>query len=217
MSLKRCQTVSEDTALTLITIPILFIIRRDSRPQQSCVVSVQTYFSLTRCIFISCPPWRKMTFSQILRLMVACLFSGTSLFATATEADVENRFQSLSLINLIATPERYDGKLVLVTGYVTVGRENMSICLTKVRNSSKDCLWLNVDSGPYETEEDRKRIDKKYKVLYKFNGKVATIEAIFDQNDMGHFGMWSGALKDFVRIYDFKNKYYMFDDKAVPK
>lgn len=159
----------------------------------------------------------KKNHNQFRYLMVACLFYGTSLFANEVEANLENRFQSISLINLIATPERYDGKLVLVTGYATVGRENMSICLTRVRNSSKDCLWLNVDSGPYETEDDRKRIDKKYKLLYKFNGKLATIEAIFDQNDTGHFGMWSGALRDFVRIYDLKNKYYVFDDKVVPK
>ncbi|MFZ6874181.1 hypothetical protein ACO0LF_19160 [Undibacterium sp. Di27W] len=159
----------------------------------------------------------KKSHNQFQYLLVACLFSGISLFANGAEADLGNRFQHLSLINLIATPERYDGKLVLVTGYVTVGRENMSMCLTKVRHSSKDCLWLNVDSGPYETDDDRKRIDKKMKVLYKFNGKVATIEAIFDQNDMGHFGMWSATLKDVVRIYDNKDKYYSLEDKAVQK
>lgn len=157
----------------------------------------------------------KKLHDQFCRVLIGSLFFGIALFANSAEARAENQSENLSLINLIATPERYDGHLVLVTGYVTVGRENMSICLTKVRNSSKDCLWLNVDSGPYETDDERKRIDKKYKVLYKFNGKVTTIEAIFDQNDMGHFGMWSGALKDFVRIYDHKDSYYTFEDKAA--
>lgn len=158
----------------------------------------------------------KKLHDQSCRLLIGCLFSGISLFANGTEAHAENQSESLSLINLIATPERYDGHLVLVTGHVTVGLENMSICFMKVNYSSKDCIWLNIDSGPYETEDDRKRIEKKMKLLNKFNGKVATIEARFDQNNKGHFGMWSGALKDLVRIYG-KNNYHTFEDKAAQK
>ncbi len=148
-------------------------------------------------------------------LLSCCLLAGACLLIGGAKAGTENQAEDVSLINLIATPERYDGRLVLVTGYVTVGLENMSICLMKVKLSSKDCLWLNVDSGPYETLEDEKRINKKMKVLNKFNGKIARLRARFDPHNKGHFGGWSGSLRDMVDIYDGKDKVYALQEKTA--
>ena len=154
--------------------------------------------------------------SQFRCLLVASLFSGISFFANAAETNLEKWPEDLSLINLIATPERYDGHLVSVTGHVTVRLEDMSICFAKVTYSGKDCIWINIDSGPFETQDDIKRLDKRMKILNQFNGKTAVIVARFDQKNKGHLRQWSGALTDIVRIYG-KNKDYTFKDQASKK
>ncbi|PXX33717.1 hypothetical protein DFR42_12913 [Undibacterium pigrum] len=126
----------------------------------------------------------------------------TVFFATAAMAGTREKVLELSLINLVATPERYHGKQVNVTGYVFIGTENMSLCPYTVQVSSKDCIWINIDSGPYASDADKKRISKKMAVLEKFNGKTATIIARFDKKDHGHFGGWSGALTKIIDVYD---------------
>ncbi|MFZ6746946.1 hypothetical protein ACO0LC_27275 [Undibacterium sp. JH2W] len=134
------------------------------------------------------------------------LMAIVTLFATAAAAKPLERAIDLSLINLVATPERYHGKLVNVTGYIFVGMEHMSICPYQVEVSSKDCLWINIDSGPYASHADRERISKKMAVLEKFYGKTATIIARFNKKDQGHFGLWSGALTKIVDVYDHKDE-----------
>lgn len=107
----------------------------------------------------------------------------------------------VSLINLVATPERYDGKLVLVTGYVSIELENMSICPTKNTQSTKDCVWINIDSGPFDTDEDVLRFKVKEKIWKQFHAKTVTIRGTFDKDDTGHFGGWSGAIKNVIEVY----------------
>ena len=150
-------------------------------------------------------------------LLNTCLLATTNLFANGAMAETDNQSVSVSLINLIATPERYHGKLVHVTGYISLGVEDNSICPMKVKISSKDCIWINIDSGPYETKADEKRILKKMTILHKFKGKVATIKAKFDQENQGHFGSSSGALTDIVDIYGDTYKAYSFRDKFAEK
>ncbi|MFZ3001533.1 MAG: hypothetical protein WA071_14490 [Undibacterium umbellatum] len=137
-----------------------------------------------------------------LHLLPSCLLVATVFLATGAMANTREQVLNLSLINLIATPERYHGKQVNVTGYVFVGMENMSLCPYQIEVSSKDCVWINIDSGPYASDADKERISKKMAVLEKFNGKVATIIARFNKKDQGHFGGWSGALTKIVDVYD---------------
>ncbi|MFZ6709621.1 hypothetical protein [Undibacterium sp. TC9W] len=143
-------------------------------------------------------------------LLSTCLLATIALFATAaaakTKAKAPEQALDLSLINLIATPERYHGKLVNVTGYIFVGTENMSICPYPVEVSSKDCVWINIDSGPTASDADQERIFKKLAALEKFNKKTATIIARFNKNHQGHFGGWSGELTKIVDVYDYRDQ-----------
>ncbi len=135
-------------------------------------------------------------------LLHICLLTGATLLANAAAAKTPEQALDLSLINLVATPERYHGKLVHVTGYIFTGMEHMSICPYQVEISNKDCIWLNIGSGPYASDADKARYAKKMAALEKFQGKPATIIAKFDKNDRGHFGLWSGSLKKIVEVYD---------------
>lgn len=137
------------------------------------------------------------------------MFMALYLLIPHALAQADARGISVSLINLIATPERYDGKLVFVTGYASIGLENMSLCPFKHTASTKDCIWLNIDSGPYATDEDMRRYNAKEKVWEKFNGKIVSIRGTFDKKDTRHLGMWSGAIKDIVEVSS-KNAHFSF-------
>ena len=134
-------------------------------------------------------------------MLAVAVFLATGAMAKAPEQVLD-----LSLINLIATPERYHGKLVNVTGYIFVGPENMSICPYPVEVSSKDCVWINIDSGPTASDADQERIFKKLAALEKFNKKTATIIARFNKNQQGQFGGWSGELTKIVDVYDYRDQ-----------
>lgn len=105
------------------------------------------------------------------------------------------------MINLIATPERYDGKLVFLTGYVTIGLEHMTVCPSKSPLSGKDCLWLEIDDGPFIDRSDVMREKSKEKIWMQFDGKVVSIRGVFDKDETGHFGQFSGAIRDVVDVY----------------
>ena len=103
----------------------------------------------------------------------------------------------VSIINLIATPERYDKKFIDVTGFATIELENMSLCLSKQSLSTSECIWIEL----YEPEKDIETAKKREKCLLKFHKKVVSLQGIFDMNNTGHFGFWpAGAIKSITHV-----------------
>jgi len=96
----------------------------------------------------------------------------------------------LSIINLIATPEKYHGKVVRVIGVGNLEFEGNAVYLSRedFKYVSNNGLWIEL--GEKATP---------YNEAKKFNGKYVIIEGTFDKNDTGHFGMWSGSIKKITR------------------
>ena len=93
----------------------------------------------------------------------------------------------VSLIQLIANPKEYDGKLVRVGGVVNFEFEGDAIYLHKddIRYClTKNGLWLDTQS-----------MQKK-----KLNGKYVSVEGIFNATSKGHMGLWSGTLQRISRM-----------------
>jgi hypothetical protein len=95
---------------------------------------------------------------------------------------------TISIIQLIANPEKYDGKRVRFIGYLILEFEGDAIYLHKedYENSIvKNGLWVDVDrANNWGT----------------YNKKYVIIDAVFDAGNKGHMGMWSGGLKDIRSI-----------------
>ena len=108
--------------------------------------------------------------------------------------------QRVSIYALIGNPERFDGSVVVVQGYVRIGLEDMSICPTANPLSLKDCVWLVIDDGPFESDADGQRYFKREKQWKRFHRKVAMVWATFDKAETGHFGGWSGGLKKITSV-----------------
>ncbi len=109
--------------------------------------------------------------------------------------------QRVSLFRLIVNPDSYHEKVVFVTGYVRIGLEDMSICPSRDSLSNIDCLWLNIDDGPFETDKDMERYYENERKWNKFNKSVVSIRATFDKNETGHMGGWSGGLTKITQVF----------------
>lgn len=117
-------------------------------------------------------------------LLIPCLLCG------AAQPPPADRPLAVSLIQLIANPGDYDGKVVRVIGYVRLEFEGNAVYLHE--DDSKHAihgngLWLSV------TDDIRTRSKE-------FDRKYVIIEGAFDAKMKGHKGLWSGSLREISRF-----------------
>ena len=77
----------------------------------------------------------------------------------------------------------------------------MSLCMTEQAPSSKDCLWLEISSAPQSSGNDSDRWRQIESTWRLANHQAVSIHGTFDRNNTGHFGGWSGGIKDVTRVY----------------
>jgi hypothetical protein len=97
----------------------------------------------------------------------------------------------VSLINLIATPEKYQGKIVRVVGYLNLEFEGNAIYIHKEDYENallKNAIWIELSRD--EAIKNTKAFNKKYVILV----------GVFDMKDNGHMGLFSGAIKKISRL-----------------
>jgi hypothetical protein len=112
-------------------------------------------------------------------------------------AQKQQESEWISLIGLIATPERYDGKLVHVTGWATIEFENTALCLSDRPVSTKECVWLEIVEGPLVTSSYTKA-EESWK---KFHRRVITLQGRFLMRNNGHMGAYSGSIGQVTKTY----------------
>ena len=93
----------------------------------------------------------------------------------------------VSLITLIANPDRYEGKVVRVNGFVQLEFEGNAIYLHEEdfrRAITDNALWLEVPQGfrGYEA------------------GSYAIVEGTFTAKHHGHMGGFSGGITNVTRL-----------------
>lgn len=94
-----------------------------------------------------------------------------------------------SLIQLIANPEKYDGKFVRVIGYLLLELEGNALYLHREDYEAqlvKNAIGVDPNS---DMEKDRGKFDRKYVLL----------EGIFDARNLSHMGLFSGELRKISR------------------
>jgi hypothetical protein len=90
---------------------------------------------------------------------------------------------NVSLVALIANPERFDGQLVRVSGFVRLEFEGTSLFLSEEDdrfNHTKNGVWLKLPESFY-TDCD---------------GKHCDVVGHFSARNMGHAGLFSGGIVD---------------------
>ena len=124
-------------------------------------------------------------------LIILSILVFTSFVNANGEADHESK--SVSIIQLISNPEKYDQTKVRLIGVPRLEFEGEFICLNKESYQfwvSKNCLWISPNI---------KAINIPYKELEKYNGKYVLIEGTFNLKNLGHGGMNSGAIENVTR------------------
>ena len=112
--------------------------------------------------------------------VVCYLFVGCSCRAAGEPVQV-------SMAALIATPERFDGKLIRVIGFMHLEFEGQ--CLYLHREDFEHAIignwvWLDVDIATHKAKNDN----------------YVIIQGVFDAESRGHFGMSAGTIHSINRL-----------------
>ncbi|MDN3725528.1 hypothetical protein QRD02_14175 [Aequorivita sp. SDUM287046] len=98
---------------------------------------------------------------------------------------------SVSAIQLISTPEKYDGKVIRVIGFVNLEFEGTALYCYKSdfdNRNYKNSIWLEIPKkGIYELGK-------------QCNGNYVSIIGTFNAQQNGHFGLFSGSIVEIRRI-----------------
>jgi hypothetical protein len=109
----------------------------------------------------------------------------TLLFALLVIPSKAEQPVDVSLIQLIANPEKFDGKHIRVIGFLRIEFEGNALYLHREDYQIgllKNAIWVDVTP---EMEKQSSKLDKQYVLL----------EGIFSANEKGHWGSFSGSIK----------------------
>jgi hypothetical protein len=119
----------------------------------------------------------------------------SSLPAHASEEPGTIKFGTdQSIVNLIATPERFDGKTVQVIGAIQIEFEGNMVCLHREdldKSLLKNCLWV---------EPDYEALGTTPQELAKRNGQYVILSGTFSKEVTGHMDCCSGAILNIDRL-----------------
>jgi hypothetical protein len=131
------------------------------------------------------------------------------LLATLASGPVVEKPQSVSLVQLLASPEEYHGRFVRVEGFLHNKFENSALYLSKQDADyliGKNAVWVSYSDGVQRQPRGDSN-DEQEKDLSYFDRKFVLLEGRFDKDIRGHMGAYSGGLKDVTRIMELKRYY----------
>jgi len=118
----------------------------------------------------------------IFATLVACIVAAVTNARAGDEMP-----QDVSIVQLLATPEKFDGKLVRVIGFLCLAFEGDAVYLHREdfdHALTQNALWVDV---PEKCDEG---LSRKYVLL----------EGTFDAGDHGHMGLFGGAIRKITRM-----------------
>ena len=104
----------------------------------------------------------------------------------------------VSMVQLIATPEKYDGQLITVEGYLSVEFEDFALYLSHDdydHLNGDNAVWVDfkpgILRGPAGVSPNENKV---------WQGEFVSVEGTFDANSHGHMGSFAGAIREISRI-----------------
>lgn len=104
----------------------------------------------------------------------------------------DGNHEMVSMVQLLANPEKYDNKIVTIVGVGWLKFEENQICLTRDHlrvMATKNCFWL----GSFKREKWDAELLMKIK---EFNGSYVKVTGRFNSQDMGHLNLFAGSISD---------------------
>lgn len=153
---------------------------------------------------------------QILTIILSVLITlavvfGIKLFANSLvkSGDAANQStKKVTMIQLIANPEKYDGQLVRVIGVGNLEFEGNCISLSKedLKYRTGNSIWIELGEKAISYEEAK-----------QYNGEYVIVEGIFDKDDCGHLNKFCGSIKNISRyeLWDAYKHYNALDMYSI--
>jgi hypothetical protein len=120
-----------------------------------------------------------------------CLFALVVLVAAspsvASEAEGADQVARVSILELIATPRVWDGRLVRVQGFCHIEFEETALYLHREDSdfrNSLNAVWLDIHHGKYG----------------EFNERPVIVEGRFTLGTDDHVGNWRGIIRDVSKV-----------------
>ena len=145
-----------------------------------------------------------------LLLALACVIAP----AQAAPARCDDRVTPAALL---ANPDHYDGKAVWVVATATIEFENMTACPPDTDANAGSCLWLDIDDGPYASDQDFARYEAKRQAWLRYNRKTVAIHATFDKTITGHLGGSPAGLRGVTEVSGRKDGWNFVTHSAEPR
>jgi hypothetical protein len=115
----------------------------------------------------------------------------------------------VSLIQLLAAPEQYHGKLVRVQGFLHIKFEDHALYVSKDHADhlmGRSAVWVSFASAPQlqplHDSENKKKRDLSY-----FDRRYVLLEGVFNKDGHGHLGSYGGEVKQIQRVLELQRWY----------
>ena len=132
---------------------------------------------------------KKMVF--IMLVLLALVISGLMLFKFL----VVKMEPPDSLIQLIATPKKFNNKQVRVAGFLQLEFEGNALYLHQ-----EDAQFVMTANAVWIEMSDEMRANPN-----KFHNKHVCIDGVFNANGHGHMALFTGVIEDVSRCYLIEN------------
>jgi len=123
------------------------------------------------------------------KLLLSLVLCFSMMSATNLDAQGAKMPMFVSMVQLLSNPERYNGKTVRVVGYLWIEFEGTALYFhkeDKINSLTKNGIALNL---PEKSLKDEK----------KLSGQYVLVEGVFDADDPGHMGLYSGTIHSIQR------------------
>ena len=100
---------------------------------------------------------------------------------------------NVSVVRLIASPEKYDKKKIQVVGFLNLQFEGTAIYMNESdfkTGSQRNAFWV-VFADSIESKIKKNNFYHRNRVL---------LEGTFDKNDLGHGSLFGGTIRNITRI-----------------
>jgi hypothetical protein len=112
-------------------------------------------------------------------------------FPKQRQPGVDTTVQDVSVVQLIAEPQKYDGKEVRFIGFLRIEFEGDAVYLHREDYEfgiSQNALWIDIPHGMTKQQQDA--VNMRYVICV----------GIFRASRHGHMGMFSGEISDVQRL-----------------
>jgi len=103
--------------------------------------------------------------------------------------------QFISMVSLVADPQRHDGQFVRVIAFLHLEFEGNVLYLHK-----EDYERAILPNGVWISLTDQQNMKAK-----KLSNSYVIVEGLFNSKMKGHMGLWSGSLQEISRIEKWQN------------